>query len=43
MAGKELVSNLPLSGLTTFCRDKNIPTGLNEEMVERAKSYPLLS
>ncbi len=42
MAGKELVSNLPLSGLTTFCRDKNIATGLNEEMVERAKSFPLL-
>jgi hydroxymethylglutaryl-CoA lyase len=42
MAGKELVSNLPLTQLMNFCHENNIPTGLNGEFVKKAKNYPLL-
>jgi len=42
MAGKELVSNLPLTQLIDFCRENYIQTGLNEAFVKLAKNYPLL-
>ena len=43
MAGKELISNLPLSGLISFLREKNIPPGLNESIIDMARNYPLLT
>ncbi len=42
MAGKELISNLPLAQLTAYCHEKNIATGLNKTFVEMARNYPLL-
>jgi len=42
MTGKELVSNLPLTKLIDYCHENNIPIGLDETFVEKAKNYPLL-
>lgn len=43
MTDRELVGNLSLEALIAWCESKNVETGLNMEMVEEARRYPLLS
>jgi hydroxymethylglutaryl-CoA lyase len=42
MTDKELVGNLSLESLITFCETNDIPTGLNQEFLVKAQLYPLL-
>jgi len=41
MTGKELVGNLSLESLITWSDHKDVETGLNMEMLQKAKAYPL--
>jgi len=41
MTGKELVGNLSLESLITWSGNKSVETGLNMEMFQKAKAYPL--
>ena len=41
MTDKELVGNLSLESLITFCEYNNIPTGLIKENLLEAQMYPL--
>ena len=42
MTGKKLVGNLSLDSLITWSKKKGVVTGLNMEMLQKARAYPLL-
>jgi hydroxymethylglutaryl-CoA lyase len=43
MTDKELVGNLSLESLITWCETEGVETGLDMDMVNRAQRYPLLA
>jgi len=42
MTGKELVGNLALESLITWSESEGVETGLNMEILQKARTYPLL-
>ena len=42
MTDKELMGNLSLESLITWCDTHHVPTGLNDEKVAAARAYPLM-
>ena len=42
MTGKELVGNLSLESLITWSEREGVETGLNMDMLQKARAYPLL-
>jgi len=42
MTDKELVGNLSLESLITWCETEGVETGLNMDMVRKAQQYPLM-
>jgi hydroxymethylglutaryl-CoA lyase len=42
MTDKELVGNLSLESLITWCETESVETGLNMDMVRKAQQYPLM-
>lgn len=43
MTDKELVGNLSLESLMTWCETEGVATGLNMDMVRKAQHYPLIT
>ena len=43
MTDKELVGNLPLESLITWCETEGVETGLSQEFLNKAQRYPLLA
>jgi len=43
MTDKELVGNLSLESLMTWCKTEGVETGLNQEYLHKAQFYPLLN